>query len=830
MALQPGSEYFDLSDYVGVLRRRWTLILAFTLIGLVLGGAYYYITPKKYAATVLVQVNALPSNANQLGGRTGGPVNMDNEAQIVVSAKVVSIVRAKLKSPLGVTGLAKQLHVAVPPNTTYLQITCTTGSADLAAKCANAFGKAYLYNRRASSLALISSEINGLAAEVKQLENSIGKLKAQTGKGGLPQSSHAWGVAKLNLTAEVAKLGSIENKITAVTPFATSLAVANSPLVGQIVTPAIVPFAPISPKKKLYLPSGLAAGLVIGLAAAFLLDWRRPRLYTAKDIQRKVDLPTVFSLTDAKTGTLSAFAPPRSRTGQVFTELAQYVGAALGDGHHVVMVTASAADSGGTVAANLAAALARTRGDTVLICADPRGVMIPRLVGASDGRGFAELLAGTASLADVCRETADVPHLEVITPGLDAAGAVYDMQYDNVQRIMRDLRREVRYVVIDVPSAGVDADTFSVAEFADAAILTLYTGSARATDINDCLLRLERLRTAVLAAVLLPSGKAGRSGRRSAEPAAEPYVHVPPVREPGVREPQVREPHFRERPARVSYADAAEPPAQTPYAYSASGQAPPPQAQTRQPETRHPDVRYAEPLYNDPIYGDPRPSDPRHPEPRPSDPRPSDPRPSETRPSETRPSETRHPESRPPESRPSENRPPESRPPESRPSESRPLEARPTEAALQPPPQPRPPAARPTETRRPETRQSESRPADARPQPSFKPHPRTPQVKPVTRDDASAPSKTAVSQPVLRPVAGRRAPAPGGTNGGSSSRHATPHQAEESEQQESPGFRGAWRPGNVSETWPLPATGLPDEDEESGLSDPPSGDLYGGHY
>src|SRR6185437_10073210 len=255
-------------------------------------------------------------------------------------------------------------------------------------------------------------------------------------------------------------------------------------------------------------------------------DWRRPRLYTAKDIQRKVDLPTVFSLTDAKTGTLSAFAPPRSRTGQVFTELAQYVGAALGDGHHVVMVTASAADSGGTVAANLAAALARTRGDTVLICADPRGVMMPRLVGASDGRGFAELLAGTASLADVCRETADLPHLEVITPGLDAAGAVYDMQYDNVQRIMRELRREVRYVVIDVPSPGVDADTFSVAEFADAAILTMYTGSARATDINDCLLRLERLRTAVLAGVLLPSpGKPGRSGRRSEAPVDQPYVH-----------------------------------------------------------------------------------------------------------------------------------------------------------------------------------------------------------------------------------------------------------------------------------------------------------------
>src|SRR5262249_27164332 len=158
--------------------------------------------------------------------------------------------------------------------------------------------------------------------------------------------------------------------VTAVSPFATSLAVANSPLVGQVVTPAITPLAPVSPKKKLDLPSGLAAGLVVGMAAAYLLEWRRPRLHTARDVQRKGDLPTAFSRAEEPVGTKSAFSSPRSRAGQTFTELAQYVGAALGDGHHVVMVTATATDGGGTVAANLAAALARTRGETVLICAD----------------------------------------------------------------------------------------------------------------------------------------------------------------------------------------------------------------------------------------------------------------------------------------------------------------------------------------------------------------------------------------------------------------------------------------------------------------------------
>jgi len=281
----------------------------------------------------------------------------------------------------------------------------------------------------------------------------------------------------------------------------------------------------------------MAAGLIIGLVVAFFLDWRRPRIRTASDVQRLADLPTVFDLTEMKSGAHAAFAPPRSRAGQVYTELAQYVGSALGDGHHVVLVAAAAESGGGTAAANLASALARTRGETVLICADPGGTAIPRLLGATGGRGFAELLAGTAAVADVTRRTADVPLLRVITPGFDAAGAVYDIQHDKVQRIMRELRKEVRYVIIDVPPPSLDADTFAMAEFADAAVVVAEAGTARPTEVSDCVRRLERLRTAVLAAVLLPQAGRASSGRGRRDEVADSSVFYPP--EP--RQPESRQ-------------------------------------------------------------------------------------------------------------------------------------------------------------------------------------------------------------------------------------------------------------------------------------------------
>ncbi len=92
-------DYFELSDYTTVLRRRWRRIAVVTLAGVVLAAAYVFLAPKTYTATVLVQVNALPNNANAVGGRTGGPVNMDNEAQSVRSLAVAKLVKKRLQQP-----------------------------------------------------------------------------------------------------------------------------------------------------------------------------------------------------------------------------------------------------------------------------------------------------------------------------------------------------------------------------------------------------------------------------------------------------------------------------------------------------------------------------------------------------------------------------------------------------------------------------------------------------------------------------------------------------------------------------------------------------------
>jgi len=172
------------------------------------------------------------------------------------------------------------------------------------------------------------------------------------------------------------------------------------------------------------------------------------------------------------------------------------------------------------LAANLAATLARTRAEVVLVCADPHGTVTPELLGVSDGRGLAEVLGGSATAVEVARRPPDERRLRVITPGFDTSGVLLHLQYETSRRLLSELTRDARYVIVEVQSLGEDSDAFALAEFADAAIMSIETSLTTRPGAADCLQRLDRLRTSVLGAVVLPAADKRSAARLTAAPAA----------------------------------------------------------------------------------------------------------------------------------------------------------------------------------------------------------------------------------------------------------------------------------------------------------------------
>jgi capsular polysaccharide biosynthesis protein/Mrp family chromosome partitioning ATPase len=499
-----GPDSFEAAEYVGMLRRRWGLVLALACFGLIGAFGYVLVAPKTYTATSAVNVTPTGVSQGQVANsrNTSADVNLDTEAQILTSTSVAKLAGHLLHSSLPPWQLSRQVTVTVPPNSSILDISCSEPTPAGAAACANDFAKAYLENRSANAAATISAELSSVQTKVNALQRTATALSAKIA--GLPASSPTRIADQDQLRLVLEQIHSLVLQIGTLNSESANTSG------GYIITTATPPSKPSSPKKSIVLPSGLVAGLLLGLIGAYLWDRRDRRIHGAADVERLLDIPVLMNLPASAFGRQVSLASPKSRTGQAFTELALSVTATLGEGNHVLLVAGTSSGVGGSlVAANLAAALARTQPDVVLVCADLTGTLAPELLGIPRDEGLAEVVAGSASVRDVARGPSAAPGLWVITPGLDPSRTLYHLRHDTVHALISQLHRHARYVVIELPEPEDGSDALVFAEFSDAALITVEPGRATRDEAAEVSRRLRRLRTTVLGAALVsvPRGR-----------------------------------------------------------------------------------------------------------------------------------------------------------------------------------------------------------------------------------------------------------------------------------------------------------------------------------
>jgi capsular polysaccharide biosynthesis protein len=523
MSSSGGPDQFEPVDYLGVLRRRWWVWIGVTILCVLGALAYLKLAPKTYSASASVYVTptAAGQGNNQLANSrtSGAAVNLDTEAVVVKSGQVAQIAAKALNSPLSPGALAAQVTVAVPPNSEVLQISCSAGKPLAAADCAQAFAKAYLQNRDTQAAQSISAQLKALQSKIASLQKTAAGLSAQIAS--LPSNAPSRASAQTDLNADNSELTQLSNQVAAL----TAASAANSG--GSVITNAVPPAAsnPTTPKKKIVLPSGAVAGLVIGLALAFLADRRDKRIRGAHDVERVLGLPTMLTVPATSSRQHVSSASPGS--GQPVIELAHAVAAELGRGEHVVLVAgASPGPADGMVAADLAAGLARTHASTLLVCAHSDSAVPQALLGAADGRGLSDVLAGVASLEEVIHETA-VPGLTVITPGTHRSFTAAPRTLAAADKLMAQLRASAQYVVIDVQATQEGAGTFTLAQFADGALVVVQERRTTRDEAIETIRRLRLLGTHVLG-VVLSSARTRRRARGRATRQRQPWLESAP--------------------------------------------------------------------------------------------------------------------------------------------------------------------------------------------------------------------------------------------------------------------------------------------------------------
>jgi uncharacterized protein involved in exopolysaccharide biosynthesis/Mrp family chromosome partitioning ATPase len=489
----------DLSHYLGMFRRHWWVALLATGAGLGAGATVTDALPKVYESSTSVLVQAVDQDVNAQGGRTKGTINLDTEAQLVGSGAVAMKAQQLLRSPVSPIELAKNVSVEVPANTTVLVIRYEADNPKGAQAGSHAFAEAYLRNREETAQSGLDQQIKTLSLKIKQLTTNLTVINTRlaAAKAGSSERSNLESL-RSNSQNQLNSLTGRLNELTTTTVGA-----------GSIISDARVPEDPTSPNALLNMATGAMVGLLLGLALAFARERLDRRIRTAADVRDRAHIGVLAALDERTTPHFDDVLQPYGPGGRVFNRLRNEVLASLTSGDQIIVVTGASRGSATTlVAANLAAALARTGSDVVLIGAHlPDSVAdaapLARMLGVAAMPGLSDLLAGRIGLAKAMQRTPRIPSLRIITTG-GAATAAGLMQSQRLRDTLEALRRQAGYVVIEAPSTSSSADAQSLASLADAAILAVELRRARRPALLDAAEQLRRVGTPLLGAVVLP--------------------------------------------------------------------------------------------------------------------------------------------------------------------------------------------------------------------------------------------------------------------------------------------------------------------------------------
>lgn len=501
---------FELTHWRRLLRRRWPVVL---LVGL-LGGALALAGALRGGATYRATATlALQAPLSQSGGT--GPTADQVQAEVDLASTAV----VKGGVP-GVRDGRVTLSATTTATSGILNLVAEASTADGAAKAANAYAASYQKVKRTSLVAQYDAAIGSL-------QTALTSLQAQRD-------------AALTDAARAPLDSRIKTLAASVQDFEVRRELAPSEL-PQVVQGATPPGQPVPRQLATYVLIGLVAGLVVGVGAAAAVEHADD---TIRDTEGLVEAYRRSDLTlDVTPPLVVALPPPVGAEGRGrrrlrlsrqrsvdaaalhasnwYAMLRSALDSRLVDGERgVVLVTSATGEDGACgVAARLAAAFARARGQAVLLGLDD-GDGVLALTGLLPSRAedasVADVLTGQAVLSEALVRAPGQAELLVGSAGagplpLDLLGSAAGAQ------LLEELRRAVAVTVVALPGVASEPGATVLATMTDHVVLVARAGVTRRREVRAALDGLFQVGAPVTALVLadVPALEAPQPSRQA---------------------------------------------------------------------------------------------------------------------------------------------------------------------------------------------------------------------------------------------------------------------------------------------------------------------------
>ncbi len=266
---------------------------------------------------------------------------------------------------------------------------------------------------------------------------------------------------------------------------------------AKVISSALVPNKPISPKVALNLALGGFLGILLGVGTALILEAMDKSLKTLDEAKKLLGYPLLGTIPrvdekDKERQELPVLNNPYSPASTAFEILQTNLSFTASDKALKVIVVSSSIPGEGKsfVSANLAVATAQLGKRVLLIDADMRRPTQQNIWDLPNMIGLSNVLVGQAALQGSAAEA--LVTLDVLTCGKIPPNPLTLLESQSMANLVKDARQEYDFVIIDAPPLTAVADALNIGKLADGMLLVVRPGVANTGSVNAAKSLLEQ--------------------------------------------------------------------------------------------------------------------------------------------------------------------------------------------------------------------------------------------------------------------------------------------------------------------------------------------------
>lgn len=285
---------------------------------------------------------------------------------------------------------------------------------------------------------------------------------------------------------------------------------------ARVLQSAMVPTRPAGRMRLILLAAGAMVGLLLGIAAAFLMDTIDKSLKTVKDAEAQYgytllglvprfetsDTPTILSPgADDISPRVIAMSSPRSMIHEAYQMLQANLKFMSLDKPVKTIVISSAVPREGKseVAANLAATMAQSGRRVLLVDADMRNPSQHHLWGVVNSVGLSNVVVDQSELRQAVKPITS--NLSVLTAGVMPPNPLSILDSEAMTAFLETVSKDYDYIVFDTPPLAGTADAAVLGKMADGVLITVRPGVADAASVAAAKSLLDRSEPNILGLV-----------------------------------------------------------------------------------------------------------------------------------------------------------------------------------------------------------------------------------------------------------------------------------------------------------------------------------------